>query len=92
MKHKDYNKKAFLLPDSLQSCSSYHAKIMSTGEYFFRIHDCITGIRLRGDLNDPQQRIEAVEKLKALSSAANDFAEFLETNYLNEMPCSESAS
>ena len=82
MKHKNYNKKAFLLPDSLHSCAAYHAKIMPTGEYFFRIHDCITGIRLRGDLNDPQQRAEAVEKLKALSAAANEFAGFLEDNYL----------
>lgn len=48
----------------------------------FRLHDCITGVRLRGDITDPQEVPEAVEKLRRLSVAASEFADFIETNYL----------
>jgi hypothetical protein len=51
---KTYNDKAFLLPDSINSCASYHAKVFEDGKYIFRIHDCLTGIRLTGDLNTPK--------------------------------------
>lgn len=81
MEIKQYNKKGFLLPDSILSCASFHAKILPTGEYMFRIHDCITGIRLRGDLNDEVQRREAVEKLNNLALAAFEFAQFIQNNY-----------
>ncbi len=47
----------------------------------FRIHDCITGIRLRGDITDPQEVPEAVEKLRCLAAAASEFADFIEANY-----------
>lgn len=78
---KEYNQKDFLLPESIRSCASYHAKILPSGEYLFRIHDCINGIRLRGDLNDPKQIAEAVEKLRSLSEAATKFADFIQQEY-----------
>ena len=84
MNHPEYNQKAFLLPESILSCASYHAKILPTGEYMFRIPDCITGIRLRGDLNDQAQLKEAVEKLRTLADAAEKFAAFIEMNYKNK--------
>jgi hypothetical protein len=73
---KQYNAKAFLLPDSIKSMAAYHAKIMPDGKYLFRIHDCITG-----DLSDPTDIREAVEKLNRLSLAAKDFANFIYSNY-----------
>ncbi len=79
-----YNKKGFLVPDSIRSTACYHAKILPTGEYMFRIHDCITGIRLRGDITDPQEVPEAVEKLRCLAAAASEFADFIEANYIQE--------
>ena len=79
----EYNKKGFLLPDSIRSCASFHAKIYpDTGEYIFRVHDCNTGIRLRGNLNNPEEVKEAHEKLIALSGAASDFAMFIKNHYL----------
>jgi hypothetical protein len=76
-----YNKKGFLVPDSIHSTACYHAKILPTGEYMFRLHDCVTGVRLRGDITDPQEVPEAVEKLRRLAAAATEFADFIEANY-----------
>lgn len=80
-KHPVYNKKAFLLPDSLLSMAAYHAKIFPDGSYMFRIHDCNTGIRLRGNLNDSIQLKEAIEKLKALESAMCEFRKHIIETY-----------
>lgn len=74
-----YNEKGFLLPESIRSCASYHAKIMDSGEYLFRIHDCIGGIRLRGDLNSSVEVDEAVEKLETLAAAAQRFANHIKS-------------
>jgi len=84
MEIKNYNEKGFLLPESINSCASFHAKIMPTGEYMFRIHDCINGVRLRGDLNIEPQIHEAVEKLNNLAVAATNFAEFIKSNYIDK--------
>ncbi len=81
-----YNKKAFLAPDSIDSMAAYHAKIKSDGVYLFRIHDCLTSVRLHGDLTDPVQVKEAVEKLMNLSRAALDFAQFICINYQTNTP------
>lgn len=69
-----YNKKAFLLPDSINSAAMYHAKIFPDGRYIFRIHDCLTGIRLTGDLKEEQDFIDAVEKTEKLAKALYDFS------------------
>ena len=82
MIHPTYNEKGFLAPESIRSCASFHAKILPTGEYMFRIHDCITGIRLRGDLNNIDEAKEAYYKLMKLSKETEDFANFIEDNYL----------
>lgn len=79
---KKYNKKGFLVPDSIRTMAAYHAKIMDTGEYMFRIHDCNGGIRLRGDVFDRDQAVEAVEKFRALSSASERFADFIDHFYV----------
>ena len=76
-----YNKKEFLLPESINSCASYHAKVFENGEYMFRIHDCITGIRLRGDLNTPIGIEEAKGKVKALISGLKDFENYLHKHF-----------
>ena len=78
-----YNNKGFLLPDSIKSMAAYHAKIMPDGKYLFRLHDCISGVRLIGDLNDPVDVEESISKLEVLSEAAKNFADFIKTNYYN---------
>jgi len=77
-----YNKKSFLLPDSINSVACYHGKIDETGIYKFTIHDCKSGIRLVGNLNDKQKRREAPEKFRTLAKACLEFADFIENNYL----------
>lgn len=72
-----YNEKEFLLPDSPTSSALYHAKIQEDGEYFFRIHDCLGGVRLHGHLHDADQIYEAVNKSLALADALIKFAEFI---------------
>jgi hypothetical protein len=80
---KTYDEKQFLLPDSINSCASYHGKIYETGEYRFRIHDCITGICLRGKLDTREEIIEALRKLETLITGAKQFQDFIYQNYLN---------
>ena len=74
MEFAPYNKKAFLLPDSINSAAMYHAKIFPDGHYIFRIHDCLTGIRLTGELKEEQDFIDAFKKAKELALALTDFA------------------
>lgn len=81
---KQYNKKGFLLPDSIKSMAAYHAKIMPDGKYLFRIHDCVGGVRLVGDVTDPVDVRESVEKLRCLAASASEFADFIESNYKEE--------
>lgn len=81
VKIKTYNKKAFLLPDSINSCALFHAKVFPDGKYIFRIHDCITGIRLSGDLNTPENIQEAKIKTRALIEGLKEFENFLNENY-----------
>lgn len=92
--NKTYNKKAFLLPDSINSMSAYHAKVFEDGKYIFRIHDCLTGIRLRGDLNTKEGVTEAYNKTDALIEGLQGFKDFIFQNYIqyNKVSCSESAS
>jgi hypothetical protein len=86
-RHQIYNRKAFLVPDSIHSMAAYHAKIFPDGKYIFRIHDCNTGIRLRGDLNDGDQIHEAIEKLRTLENALFAFKKHIIDNYtVKEFP------
>lgn len=79
--HEEYNKKAFLVPGSILSMAAYHAKIFKDGTYMFRIHDCNTGIRLRGDLNKREELMEAIDKMKVLEEALRDLRLHLELKY-----------
>lgn len=64
---KDYNDKAFLLPESPDSCAMYHAKVVPEEQRWkLTIHDCHTGIRLLGKLQSDEDYVQAVEKLSAL--------------------------
>ena len=80
--HPNYNKKDFLLPNSINSCASYHAKAFEDGRYIFRIHDCITGIRLRGDFCTPENIAEAYNKVTALIEGLEGFKDFIFQNYI----------
>jgi len=81
MNTKIYNKKGFLVPNSILSMACFHAKVKENGEYQFRLHDCNTGIRLIGNLNDPVQRNEAVKKLYRLAMEAMELGSFIIENY-----------
>lgn len=89
MQIKTYNKKSFLLPDSINSAAMYHAKLFPNGEYMFRIHDCITGIRLRGELKEQQDFVDAENKLRVLADACTQFADHIrglkELNFIPEV-------
>ena len=82
MEIEKYNRKGFLLPDSIDSMAGFHAKLFATGphrgEYIFRIHDCITGIRLRGQLESINDFDDAIEKMERLASALLSFSGHLE--------------
>ena len=77
-----YNKKSFLLPKSINSCSMYHAKIFEDETYIFRIHDCITGIRLKGDLKNQKETVETYNKIQSLIDGLTDFRKFIFENYI----------
>jgi hypothetical protein len=79
--HDVYNRKGFLAPTSIRSMASFHAKIFPDGSYMFRIHDCNSGIRLRGDLNRCEEIEEAVQKLISLESEVRKLREHIEKNY-----------
>jgi len=75
-----YNEKEFLIKDSILACSMYHVKMYPNGEYKFRIHDCNTGIRLRGNLlRDKNGVKEAKEKFKKLREGIEKFEAYLNT-------------
>ena len=78
MQFEPYNKKAYLLPDSIDSMAGYHAKLFPDGRYIFRIHDCITGIRLIGELRKEQDYLDAFQKTQELSLALFNFAVHVE--------------
>jgi hypothetical protein len=78
-----YNEKALLLPDSTRNAAIYHALVEPSGIYRFRIHDYRSAVRLHGDLTDPEQVREAVQKLRRLAKGALDFANFIDHNYNN---------
>ena len=93
MTHPIYNKKAFLLPDSILSMSSYHAKIHTDRIMKLTIHDCRGSIQLWNDLNKPEEVDEAIEKLGALIDGIIGLQDFIFQNYkVNEAPCLDSAS
>lgn len=81
METKTYNKKEFLLPESINSCALYHAKIKEDGTYMLRIHDCLTGIRLIGNVTCSSDVEEAKAKLLTLEKGIREFREFIDANY-----------
>ena len=86
MDYKEYNKKAFLLPNSIRSMAAYHAKLYPTGRYVFHIHDCHTGIRLTGQLDNREDFVEASEKAKALASGLVRFSMHIKRLMRDEFP------
>jgi len=81
MSYKIYNKKAFLLPDSIRSMAAFHAKIFEDGKFMFRIHDCNDGIRFVNDLTKPEEVTEAWKKLNTLANSLWECAQFIQENY-----------
>lgn len=82
---KNYNQKAFLLPESPRSMACYHAKVMEDGIMKLTIHDCKGSIQLHNDLNDPEQVKEALQKLSSLASGIIELQDFIYQNYQHEL-------
>lgn len=78
MEIQKYNRKGFLLPDSIHSMAAYHAKLFDDGKYIFRVHDCITGIRLTGQLETENDYDDAIMKLRELATAALMFSDHIQ--------------
>ena len=81
---KTYNKKAFLLPDSANSCAMYHAKVDEKGILKLTIHDCNGSIRLWNDLNTEDGRKEAFCKLESLITGTKELQDFIYQNYIQQ--------
>ena len=77
----NYNTKRFLLPNSPRSMSCYHAKVMEDGIMKFTLHDCKHSIQFKNDLNNPEEIIEAIDKLKCLSDGIIELIDFIKKNY-----------
>lgn len=85
MERQTYSIKKFLLPDSPRSMSCYHAKVMEDGIMKPTMHDCKHSIRLKNDLNNPEEIQEAIEKLTNLADGVNGLLVFiLENNKLKD--------
>lgn len=76
-----YNKKAFLVPTSHRTKANYHAKVMEDSIMKLTISDCFRSIQIWNDLNNMDEREEAIVKLYALKEAAHELRKFIETNY-----------
>lgn len=81
MDKQTYNSKKFLLPNSHRSMACYHAKVMDDGIMKLTIHDCKRSIQLKNDLNQPEEMIEAIEKLSNLAEGVKELLEFIKQNY-----------
>lgn len=81
MKREIHNEKGFLLPDSHRSMACYHAKVMEDGIMKLTIHDCKGSIQLHNDLNDPDQVLEAINKLEALANGIIELQNFITQKY-----------
>lgn len=75
--HCQYNKKAFLAPDSIRSMAAIHTKIKHCGEASIVISDCRNSIKLWNDLNHPEEVQEMLLKIINLRSVLDDFADEL---------------
>ena len=64
--HITYNRKIFLVPESINSMAAIFTKIYKTGIAIIRISDCNRTIKLWNDLNDPEQVKEFLQKINSI--------------------------
>lgn len=53
--HIPFNKKAFVAPESINSMSAVHTKILTDGIAVIRISDCHGSIRWHNDMNKKEE-------------------------------------
>ena len=61
--HVTYNKKVFVAPNSINSMSAIHTKILSDGIAVVRISDCHGSIKWWNDLNKKEEVSEMLVKI-----------------------------
>lgn len=77
----EYGDKKFLAPNSNDSCSMYHAKVVPTeNRWKFTIHDCNNGIRFLGKLEKEEDFDFAIERLNNLKIGIEKFIDY----FINE--------
>ena len=90
MEKQLYNTKNFLLPYSHRSMSCYHAKVMEDNIMKLTIHDCKRSIQLKNDLNNPDEIVEAIEKLDNLVGGITNLLNYIRENYKKDIVTSKS--
>lgn len=73
--HKEYNKKSFLAPESINSMAAIFTKIHEDGIAVIRISDCHNSIKIWNDLNDQKQVYEMLQKVNVLIAKLMEFRE-----------------
>lgn len=83
---KNYNDKEFLLPDSPDSCASYHAKTEGDNDsYKLTISDCNRSIRLWGSLASYQDCLAALDKLRCLQAGIDGLCNHIIDNVMTQV-------
>lgn len=81
IKMRNYNKKIFLAPNSVDSMSAIHCKIYDDGKAIARLSDCHGSIRWHNQLTDPEQRKEFLEKLGNTITELESFKKHIENEF-----------
>lgn len=77
-----YNERKFLTPDSCsRSMACYHAKVEEDNKMKLTIHDCRGSIQLWNDLNNPEEIIEAMNKLESLEIGIRRLRNYINRKY-----------
>jgi len=73
-----YNRKIFIAPDSLNSMSAIHCKIIENNIAVARISDCHRSIKWHNKITDPAEKREFLEKLKNVITELQAFKNHIE--------------
>jgi len=68
-----YQKKVFLVPESMLSMAAIHTKIKVDGECQIRIADCNQTVKLWNNLNNPEECKEMLQKITTLEEQLKEF-------------------
>lgn len=73
-----YNRKIFIAPNSLNSMSAIHCKIVEGDIAVARISDCHRSVKFHNKISDPAEKFEFLEKLENLIYELQNFKNHIE--------------